>query len=610
VASRLTQDATQKMKTYAIWGAVILMAISPAARAAEEPWKEVQSPHFRVLTNGTAGEARDVAREFEQMREVFVLMYPKFRLESGAPLLIFAAKDEETAKKLVPPLKKSPQGWMVAGLYRHGWEKNYAVVRLDSWGQGAHETVYHEYAHSILHLNAHYLPTWLDEGLAEFFAYTRFQGDKIYIGAATERYRTLPRPSIPIEALIGQRGSFQHSEYGTQMFYLESWALVHFMTFGPGMENGAKLSRFYALLQKGEEQKRAFEEAFGDIAVMDKALVEYMGHLAFTTGVVNNPVRFDEKQFPARTMGAAESEASIAEAELALGGRDAARPWVEQALRDDPNLGVAHEDSGFVLFAEGKDEEAAAQFSKAYDLDQSLYLSLFFKTMLSPAAKSASPVDQEATHAALSKVLDINPEFAPAVVQLACLALRQRNVNGALALSRRAEELEPSRAGYHILSGQILLRMGKGAEAAAFAKYVADRWPVPDHNEAVELWNAVPESDRPAAALVMEAPANTKDATGIVKSAACSQAGGGTISIADSEGKLQQFHWKVPIVGGFSDTIWYGEDHFSYCNHLEGTRALIHYKAPSDGSYAGDAMSIEIRNDLPSTQTTAINESP
>ena len=346
-----------KMKTYAIWGAVILMAVSPAtARAAEEPWKEVRSPHFRVLTNGTAGEAREVARELEQMREVFVLEYPKFRLESGAPLPIFAARDEETAKNLVPPLKKSPQGWMVAGLYRHGWEKNYAVVRLDSWGQGAHETI-----SSRIHAldPAPECTLFADvagRGAGEFFAYTRFQGDKIYVGAATERYKTLPSPSIPIEALISQRGSFQHSEYGTQMFYLESWALVHLMTFGPGMDNGAKLSRFYALLQKGEDQKKAFEEAFGDVAAMDKALGDYMGHLAFTAGVLNNPVHFDEKQFPARTMGPAESEATIAEAELALGGRDAARPWVEQALRDDPNLGLAHEDSGFVLFADGNDE--------------------------------------------------------------------------------------------------------------------------------------------------------------------------------------------------------------------------------------------------------------
>ena len=38
-----------------------------------------------------------------------------------------------------------------------GWEKIYAMVRLDSSGeQGSKEIVYHKYTHSILRLNAHY----------------------------------------------------------------------------------------------------------------------------------------------------------------------------------------------------------------------------------------------------------------------------------------------------------------------------------------------------------------------------------------------------------------------------------------------------------------------
>ncbi len=38
--------------------------------------------------------------------------------------------------------------------------------------------VYHEYTHTILHLNSHWLPTWLDEGMAEFYSYTRFEQHK------------------------------------------------------------------------------------------------------------------------------------------------------------------------------------------------------------------------------------------------------------------------------------------------------------------------------------------------------------------------------------------------------------------------------------------------
>ena len=80
-----------------------LLIVSQAeAAAGEKPWVEVGSPHFRVLTDGSQAQARHVANEFEQLRYVFVDQFPTFRVESGAPLLVFAARDEETAKALEP----------------------------------------------------------------------------------------------------------------------------------------------------------------------------------------------------------------------------------------------------------------------------------------------------------------------------------------------------------------------------------------------------------------------------------------------------------------------------------------------------------------------------
>ncbi len=43
------------------------------------------------------------------------------------------------------------------------------------------------------------------------------------------------------------------------MFYAESWALVHYMMFGDGMDRGAKLNEFFGLLQNGTDQAKAFE---------------------------------------------------------------------------------------------------------------------------------------------------------------------------------------------------------------------------------------------------------------------------------------------------------------------------------------------------------------
>ena len=49
-------------------------------------------------------------------------------------------------------------------------------------------------------------------------------------------------------------------------------------------------------------------------------------------------------------------------------------------------LAIAHEYVGMLNFDEGKDTDAKREFEHAYQLDSTAYLSLFFKTMMSPAA--------------------------------------------------------------------------------------------------------------------------------------------------------------------------------------------------------------------------------
>jgi tetratricopeptide (TPR) repeat protein len=606
---------------------VVILVLASSATASEKPWTEVRSAHFRVLTNSSQNDARHIAREFEQMRAVFANRYPTFRLEGGAPLLILAARDEDSAKSLEPGIWKT-KGVKPAGVFHHAWEREYVMVRMDEWNQAgreqeAREVAYHEYTHSILHLNLHWIPNWLDEGLANYYGYTRFQGSKIYIGAPPSNSRAMPgAPLIPIETLISvdQSSPYYHSEDKVYQFYAESWALVHFMIWGPGMDDGKRLNKFAGLLQQGIEQKKAFQQAFGSFADMDKALENYLLKFRFQTGVLSNPPQVDEKSFTSRTLSLAETKAELSGFHLWTHDPSGARSLAEQAIKDDPKVGLSHEVLGFANFNEGKDAEALSEFSQAYALDPTLSLSLFAKTMMSPLATSNVPSDQDVLHDALTKVVGLNSEFAPAYVQLARLAWRRNDPQLAYQLSRKAEQLEPTRAGYHLQSGQFLLHMGKGADAAVFAKYVADRWPGPDHDEAVELWDAIPPDQRSVAGSPTGASLATtqiedawiqatqiKDTPimqGRLTEVSCSPTGHsspepGMIFTITHDGKSSRFRRTGPFGAGFSDTIWYGEDHFSFCHHLEGMRAVIHYKPSADPGYDGDVAEVDIRDDLP-----------
>jgi Tfp pilus assembly protein PilF len=585
---------------------LLLLAILFAIPAFcdERPWREIRSPHFRVITNGSESAGRHVAREFEQMRGVFAARFPTFRLDPVAPLLILAPLDEPTTKKLLPEF------WATriskpAGVYFHGWERQFAVIRLDAVGSDRitpdmYAVVYHEYVHSLLHLNFRWLPTWLDEGLAEFYAYTRFEGDKTYIGAPPKNIGIIraldARASIPLEKFLTQRGSFSRDDRDTEMFYAQSWALTHYLTMGPGMENGNHLVRFFNALQAGTEQKKAFQDAFGPYDQVQKDFDAYTRRFAFPAGVIPSPPQTEDKSYESRMLTVPETETELAAFYAGTHHLKVARESADKAVKEEPKLALAHETLGFLDLDDGKDQEAVREFSQAVDLDSKMYLSLFAKTMLSPLSHSAVEADRNSYRAELSKVLNVNPQFAPAFVELGRLSIAEGNLTRALALSRTAEKFEPSRAGYHVMSGQILLRLAHPGDAAAQAAYVANRWTGADQDEALELWNRVPAAQRPAES-VPDRPAEKEvmHMEGVVKSVTCSEQG--IMLTIDQAGQSLNFHFQRGSMG-FSDTLWVGE-HFTPCHHASGLRAVVRYKPAADKSVAGEAMSIGFRDDLP-----------
>jgi tetratricopeptide (TPR) repeat protein len=547
-----------------------------------------------------------VARAFEQMRAVFASQFPGFALEAPAQFLVLAARDEETMKMLLPQMFKAHVGSQVGGLFEKGWEREYAVVRLDivtsdRRNPDTYATIYHEYTHTLLHANFRWLPLWLDEGLAEFYAYTRFEGDKMYIGAPSKSHRLESldaRVPTPLRTFITTRSSISPDEGDSQLFYAQAWALTHFLTFGPGMQQGDKLKQFFNLLQRGVAQIKAFEQIFGNIEEVDKAYRNYINRIAFPTGVVPYAEKVEEWDYSGRALSLAQTLAELAAFQIEFRNFELVRGLAEAALKTDPKIGLAHEDMGYVEFNEGKDEDALREFSQAVDLDAKLYLSLFAQTMMSPMSRSNVPADQNLFKEALLKVVAIDPRFAPAYVEMAKLDLARGEAEAALQMAQKAEGLEPFRSGYRVMTGQILLRTGHPTEASARAAYVAERWGGPDHDEAMELWNSIPAEKR-----VSESPGGRPGpndvlvAEGIVKSVSCKDRA--FTATLESEGKTLTFHSQgFPV--GYSDTLWVGRDHFTPCFHVDGLRAVARYKVSADKSYAGDLVNVGFRDNLSS----------
>jgi hypothetical protein len=67
----------------------------------------------------------------------------------------------------------------------------------------------------------------------------------------------------------------------------------------------------------------------------------------------------------------------------------------------------------------------------------------------------------------------------------------------------------------------------------------------------------------------------------------------------DTRDDLMVFKSKGRQMVGYPDTLWYGADNFNICHHAEGIHAVIRYRPSVSKEYAGDRLSVELRDELP-----------
>lgn len=584
--------------------AACLACLRPSTAAAQT-WREIKSPHFTVVTDGSDSDGRNVAKEFEQMRSVFAFRYSHWTLETGAPLLIIAVR-EDGLRPLAPIFWKERNNW--AGEFFQGWERRYAMVRLDSFGDLNQAVIFHEYTHSIFHANLHWLPAWLDEGFAEFYGYTRFQNDHIYIGAPTLRYAHLKSQTlIPIpQMLTATDRTFMKDQQREDLFYGESWAMVHYMAFGPRMESGARLNNFVNLLESGTNQQDAFRQAFGDPKAFQNDLSEYLLRLGISAGVMPPIPALDPKSFPARVLSKAEADFYLGSVDLGVHDFAAAKPLLQAAETGDPKLAGPHEELGFLAWRAGHDEEARQQWQKAVAADPSAsYRSSFALLMSGTPFTQQTPEQLEQTMHALEAINAQAPKYAPVLIEIALIDWRQGHLNAAYQASLAAEKLEPWRAEYRLLTAHILLEGHHPDLAAQYARLVADRWPGTDHDEAVDLWNSVPAASRgDGPPLTLDLPHDATIARGTILSTNCSRLGV-TVVLQPSDPAAPPLDLisSGPFENGFADTLWVGEDHYVPCYHLAGLPAVVAYSPSPTGPPR--LRVLEVRDNLPTVTPPA-----
>jgi tetratricopeptide (TPR) repeat protein len=365
-----------------------------------------------------------------------------------------------------------------AGIFVHGQEKNYVALRLDARGENPYHVVYHEYVHLLTSLNLRWLPVWLDEGMAEFFATAEIAQREVLIGHPTPSQLGLLRgnPLIPFDAFFSADHSspLYNEENIASIFYAQSWAVTHYLLVGDKGAHETQLREYMSLLQQEVDESEARRRAFPDLEQLKENIQRYIGHFSFYGIRLKTPESVEPSEFTMRRITPAESAAVRGDFLLYTQRPVEAQALLEEALQLEPDLASAHESLGFLYFQKEDYDQAGECFQKAVQLDSRSYLAQYYFAMLKEhefrGRDDTGPVE-----ASLRRAIELNGQFAPAYARLAGLYLRQqKKPEETLSLARQAAELEPGVSEYQLMVIRALLLNRRVDEARQLAERVRD----------------------------------------------------------------------------------------------------------------------------------------
>jgi tetratricopeptide (TPR) repeat protein len=468
---------TYLSKVAALASCIALLAAT-ALGAKHETWVEVRSPHFVIVSNAGEKQARKTAVQFEQIRTLF---RRTIIIAANAPspvITIFAVKDERSLRALLP------EYWVKghshpAGIFFSRFNQFYAAIQLDAQGDNPYEALYHEYYHSLTMPYFPGLPVWLSEGLAEFFGNTRITDKQAEMGQPRsiwiEELRWIEEfrenRLIPLDVLLSVDHSspYYNEQNKTSEFYAESWALTHYLMMGGNGAHRQLLANYLAALGQGATPQEAAAKAFGDLKRLELTLANYIGNYEFYHLTAPAPPKIPDAELQARLLSDAELDANLGGFAAVRGRPQDAKPILEEAVRLDPHLALAHQNLAIAELLDGQRSEALSSFSQAIALDPKNSLTRYLRAYLmdmsgGPALRDPQIEDD------LRQSIALNPDFAPPYGLLAVvLSAGEENLPEALSFAEKAVSLEPGIAGFHIDLAQVFVRMRRYDDARVAA---------------------------------------------------------------------------------------------------------------------------------------------
>jgi FimV-like protein len=471
--SGFAKTENQMTKRFAIVLAIAFcffgVVCSAAPVSAKDKWTSVRSKNFLMLGNASEKEIRQVGVRLEQFREVFSRLFTSFKIDSPVPTTVIVFKNDESYR----PFKLNAN---TSGYFQPGPDVNYITLELTNDSNSEQDPfaiILHEYTHLLVRNTSGNVPTWFNEGLAEYYSNFSITSDqKVVVGRpiASHVYRLRENKMLPLRVLfqVDPKSPYYNERDKQSIFYAESWALVHYLILGKDGQRMPQLTRFVDLISAGTPMEKAFQDAFAmTFEGMEKELHAYIqrDRYPILSGSFRSKVGYDSAM-QATPITEAEAQAYLGDL-LLKGGRADAEVYLQKALALDPDSPLANASLGLLRMRQGKHEEARKRLQRAVAASSQNYLIHYYyayalsqegnrdmETVMGMAPETAATMRRE-----LKRAIELRPDFLGSYSLLAFVNLvTQYELQETMEMLKRVLKDSPQQYDLMFMLAQLYLR--------------------------------------------------------------------------------------------------------------------------------------------------------
>ncbi|MBI2956689.1 MAG: tetratricopeptide repeat protein [Acidobacteria bacterium] len=607
----------------------LALAATYVSAAKPDRWMEGHTPHFHILSNTKPKDAERAAQQLEEFHHLLSLMFPGLQLEPPLPAMVLLFKNRKSFEPYLPAgATGKPE--KLGGFMQPGAERMQLAVNLDA--PGSREALFHEYIHLVLALNLADVPVWLNEGLAEFYEQTEIDRMEFTIGNWQPGWWDLLQRHdlIPLKALVETDYHARpfENEKQRELFYAESWLLVHYVMVSDEGRRRSHFVRFVELLRQGSSQEAAFRDSFGtDFQGMERQLRDYLSRrsVAFFHGRMTTAAEKRAVEFRPVEPGVA--QAYLADLWINRGDLERAERALAPLLVGGSAPTEVLDRLGRIALRRQQWQEAEKYFRQALAVRPDDPALRYHAAWAISQGRLGAPGNESARQAAanevielLAPVVDTLTHFVNAYPPLVEARLARDDPPGELIpLLERARALAPQRHEFDFLLAHLYQRSQRWADAEQLLRQIAARATAGDERAQAERWlqelrqrqsrpaarhseAESPESAQPAAPPAAEAvepppaPPEIRYLRGRLTEVACS--GEAAILTIETEGKpskeerltrLAVRSRSRVIVADPTDSGWKLE-----CGAADVPVAINYRVEPQENNVAGVVISIEL----------------